>query len=177
MPEVHFIGELVDVRDISLSCLSVTWASVPGNAAWTLRGGEPYGETHTCFQNTSGVFVLNHPIDLQYDSSSSEGWPFIVVELWDRSNKGLRGFTGCGSVWLPASPASHLLEIVIWRPSSHGLEKISESMVPSIPDLRLLRELITNPYTRSQIETETVGTLRLAIQTAVSGFTQHGIRL
>ena len=80
---------------------------------------------------------MDHPIDVHYDTSTTEGWPVMVFEvtrefvgssqsevhsfslclqIWDRSMEGLRGFCGCGSVWLPSTSGRHILDTTIWKP-------------------------------------------------------------
>lgn len=50
-------------------------------------------------------------------------------------------------------------------------------MLPSTPDLKALRELVVSPYLRSQIQADTVGTVRIKINTKLAGFEQHGVSL
>jgi len=53
-----------------------------GNSAWLLKNGESFGETQSCFTSeTSGTTFINHPIDVQYEVASSEGWPLFVCEV------------------------------------------------------------------------------------------------
>jgi hypothetical protein len=81
MPIVHFVGEILSVTS-SLEELSVTWAIVPGNAAWYLKRGVGSGETQTCETVvTTGKSVIAHPVDCQYATQSSEGWPVFVCEV------------------------------------------------------------------------------------------------
>uniref|UniRef100_A0A7S3M057 B9 domain-containing protein 2 n=1 Tax=Spumella elongata TaxID=89044 RepID=A0A7S3M057_9STRA len=175
MPTVNFVGEIassvVDVEEIS-----VTWAIVPGNSAWYLKRGASSGETHTCqSSSTVGTSTISHPIDCQFASSSSEGWPIFVCEVWERSEQGFRGFRGCGSVWLPMAPGQHFVDVPLWKPISSGLEGLSEELIPTIPDLTALRELTMSPFLRSQINTATVGTLQLNLSTILSGFKAFGV--
>lgn len=177
MPEVHFIGEIAFV---SLLCeaVSITWAIVPGNSAWYLKRGIAAGETHTgiiCAE--SGKGLLSHPIDCQYEASSSEGWPLFVCEVWDRSCDGIRNYCGSGSVWLPSNPGKHDLDMHLWKPCSSGLQNISGMLLPSIPDLKALRELTMSPYLRSQIKSEHTGNIQLSVSVIVSGFDAFGVKL
>ncbi|CAM9840923.1 unnamed protein product, partial [Ectocarpus fasciculatus] len=109
-------------------------AFLTGNTAWSVLGGYAHGETQICETKVGnpspapqtcpngaamqggGTTILDHPIDVHYDCSTTEGWPVIVFEIWDRSTEGLRGFCGCGSIWLPSSPGQHRLDTAIWRP-------------------------------------------------------------
>ena len=108
MPTVHFVGEIesgrVDRSVFSQLTISTSWAIVCGNAAWGLREGESSGETQSSVQGDDGNAYFNHPIDIQYDTSSCEGWPFLVCEVWDRTHDNKhREFLGCGAVHLPSS--------------------------------------------------------------------------
>jgi hypothetical protein len=83
MVKVHFIGEIEYCDFISANVeISVTFALVPGNAAWTKLNGRDFGETHaTVVNGCEGSAILNHPIDIEYETGSSEGWPFFVCEV------------------------------------------------------------------------------------------------
>ena len=129
MPEVFILGEIVNALDIGVSSVSVTWTIITGNSCWNIIEGATHGETQIC-NIANGKFSLNHPIDIFYDTSSSEGWPFIVCEVWDRSN-GIRSFQGCGSMWLPTSSSSNksfnetsLYDVIIWKPVVNGFEDL-----------------------------------------------------
>lgn len=81
MPVVNFVGEIV-ASFVDAPEVSVTWAIVPGNSAWYLKRGVGSGETHTCeTSSTCGKATICHPIDCQYTTSSSEGWPLFVCEV------------------------------------------------------------------------------------------------
>lgn len=81
MPDVHFIGEIVHAAVDDYSHVSVTYAFVPGSAAWYLKGGDSFGETHAAVQTAHDCLMLNYPLDAHFDASSSEGWPFFVCEV------------------------------------------------------------------------------------------------
>jgi hypothetical protein len=149
-----------------------------GNNAWYLKDGFNFSETHTsAVSPRDAKAVINHPIDVYYETSSSEGWPRIVCEVWDRSEDGMRGFVGCGSAWLPSTPGENVLTIQIWKPISSGLDSLSDMWLPYMPDLVTLRELTCSPYLRSEIQTESVGSCNLKMATAVSGFEKVGVAL
>ena len=81
MPNVHFVGN-IEFSVVSINEVSITYAIVPGNNAWYLKRGVSSGETHTCITSaTTGKAIFSHPIDCQFDSSSTEGWPFFVCEV------------------------------------------------------------------------------------------------
>ena len=151
MPEVSFVGS-IDSACCKGEVVSITWAIVPGSSAWSPRSGEDNGETHSAvFTEGLGRAILNHPIDIVYETSSTEGWPFIVCEVWDKSNDESRGFIGCGNVWLPPLPGKHSIDVPIWRPTNSSFGSFFETMIPSVPDLKKLRELMISPYMKSQV--------------------------
>mmetsp|Transcript_32388 Transcript_32388/g.54614 ORF Transcript_32388/g.54614 Transcript_32388/m.54614 type:complete len:179 (+) Transcript_32388:1206-1742(+) len=175
MPTVHFVGEIA-TSAVDLSTVSITWAIVPGNSAWYAKRGVSSGETHTCETcTTTGLATICHPLDCQYETSSTEGWPLFICEIWDRAEEGFRGFHGCGSAWLPMTPGKSLVEIQLWRPYSSGLEGLSDTLLPGIPDLAALRELTVSPFLRSQLNCAGVGALQLNVTTILSGFAVHGV--
>lgn len=90
-----------------------------------MRNGINYGETHAMVTDiSSGKAPLCHPIDIHFQASSTEGWPLIVMELWDRSLQEVKGFSGIGSAWLPSRPGKHVIPIHLWRPVSSGFDRL-----------------------------------------------------
>lgn len=178
MPLVHVIGEIDNIRDCALysDFLSLSWSIVPGNNNWNLNGGIPFGETQASTISIDGKYILNHPLDLIYDTSTSEGWPLFVCEAWTRSENA-RGFYGCGAIFLPTSPGKHSLDVMLWRPASQGLANLTNILLPELPDLRSLRELILNPYLRSQLTVESMGAVSLSMFVTTSGFEEFGVFL
>lgn len=103
--------------------------------------------------------TLNHPLDVQYETFSSEGWPLLVCELWDRTHTGVRSLIGCGVTWLPQhgdhgsatnTPSSFggnastqsggafgasTLEVPLWRPQFRHREENSVGEIWSYEDV------------------------------------------
>ncbi len=132
MAEIHFIGEIKHAVATELHDphISVTWALVPGNAAWSIRAGYSFGETQVCKSSIeTGKAILNHPIDIQFETSSSEGWPVFVCEIWDKTHDSAKSFVGCGSAWLPTSPGEHSVDVFLWCPRSVGSESITGELL------------------------------------------------
>ena len=84
MPDVHFIGKIEHVVVDSYTEVSLTYAFVPGSAAWLLKSGKAFGETHSVVRTEMDCLTLDYPIDAHYETSSSEGWPFFVCEVCHR---------------------------------------------------------------------------------------------
>jgi B9 domain-containing protein 1 len=178
MPSANFVGEVASAFADGSNTLSVNWGILPGNRAWTLRSGEASGETQICTGENGEEVALNHPIDVFYETTSSEGWPFIIVEVWDKSEIGARNFVGCGSIWLPMQPGAHVLDVNIWKPAlNNGIEMISDALLPTVPDLKALREVMVNPYLRSKLHTTSSGDVRLKMNVTLNGFSSYGVEI
>ncbi|RYH01738.1 hypothetical protein EON65_48235 [archaeon] len=64
----------------------------------------------------------------------------------------MKGFRGCGCVWLPSTPGHHILDCHAYMPLSEGLSALKELFLPAYPDLKAIRELSVSPYLRSQFK-------------------------
>jgi hypothetical protein len=176
MPSVNFVGELENVSTDSSCSVSVTWGMLPGSRAWTLTNGESSGESQVSQPLINGMASINHPIDVGYETTSAEGWPLLVCEVWDKTIPSAKNFLGCGSVWLPMTPGSHAVDVNLWKPtSSNGLDILSEALLPTTPDLKALRELVVNPYLRSKLQTTSTGDIRVKVHVVVSNFKEFGV--
>ena len=179
MPSVNFVGEIESAYADEAATISINWGILPGNRAWTLRSGEATGETHVATGEDGGSIPLNHPVDCFYETSSTEGWPFFIVEVWEKSEIGARNFVGCGSAWLPMKSGAQVMDINIWKPSPSDTttEYLSEALLPTVPDLKALREVLVNPYLHSKLKTYSTGDVRVNLTVALAGFEAHGVDL
>lgn len=87
----------------------------------------------------------------------------------------MKGFRGCGSIWMPSQPGVHSLDANVWMPVSEGLASLRETLLPVYPDLKAIRELSISPYLRSQFACEDAGTVRLTVSTLSQGFEEVGV--
>lgn len=176
MPIVNFMGEIFSVV-ADYDSISVSWAIVPGNASWIAKFGETYGESQTCMVSPElGQAILNHPLDVQFETSSMEGWPFLVFEVWDKSEVGSRNLVGCGSAFLPQAIGAHHFDIYIWKPTNPSwYGKLLDMFLPPQHDPLQLREAVATPYVRSQMHAVAVGSVEVKINVVQAGFGQHGV--
>lgn len=97
-------------------------------------------------------------------------------QIWDRSFEEMKGFRGCGCIWLPSEPGVHSLDANVWLPTSEGLGALKETFLPVYPDLKAIRELSISPFLRSQFTCQKSGLVRVNINTMCNGFDQFGVR-
>ena len=71
----------------------------------------------------------------------------------------------------------HALDMMIWKPTLQEgeLSGLAESLLAGIPDVKYLRELIVKPYLRSQVQTDTIGSVIVNINTITNGFEKYGV--
>eukprot|EP00804_Cyclotella_cryptica_P018520 CCRYP_004343-RA/>CCRYP_004343-RA protein AED:0.47 eAED:0.37 QI:0/0/0/1/1/0.66/3/0/216 len=122
VPEVHFIGEVVEGIGFKDTFVSCKWYLEWGRA-WSFLEGEETSQTQYAASD-DGVLVWNHPIDLHFASASMQGWPRIVVHVWELDEFGRSILVGYGFVHLPTNPGDHDLEVHCWRPSGSILEEL-----------------------------------------------------
>ena len=121
---------------------------------------------------------MNHPLDIHFEASSSEGWPVFVCEVWERYDSDTRSLIGCGCTWLPALSSKQIIDVAIWKPTSNsmGLDALREMMLPSCPDLKLLREVTMSVGMRAKLQVLSIGSLQLKINSLTSGFDVFGVQ-
>lgn len=69
-----------------------------------------------------------------------------IIQIWERSEQGFRGFQGCGSVWLPMAPGQHHIDISLWKPTSGGLEGLSGTIPLLVLALAVIMLMFANPF-------------------------------
>jgi len=145
--EVHFIGELsgavVGSNNFAVSC---QWRIEFGNN-WSHVDGETSGQTQYCTTNYDSRDSFNdtnccwnHPLDVHFIGRSSrlqEGWPRLILQIWeiDPYNRILP--VGYGFLHLPTSstPGTYQLKVPCWRPKGTYLEEIKAFFLGPKPQL------------------------------------------
>ncbi|KAL7482053.1 hypothetical protein ACHAW6_007739 [Cyclotella cf. meneghiniana] len=122
IPEVHFIGEVVEGCGFKDTFVSCKWYLEWGRA-WSFLEGEESSQTQYAASD-DGVLVWNHPIDVHFASASMQGWPRIVVQVWELDEFGRSILAGYGFMHLPTNPGDHDIEVNCWRPIGSILEEL-----------------------------------------------------
>jgi B9 domain-containing protein 2 len=69
--------------------------------------GEDSSQTQYA-SSDDGIQVWNHPIDVHFASASIQGWPRMVVQVWELDEFGRSILSGYGFVHLPTNPGEFL---------------------------------------------------------------------
>ena len=109
-PEIYFIGEIVGgssplckaSSDDSISCIF----SLRHGQYWSRLNGSTSDneQTQHAYCGNDGLAVWNHPLQVSYVSTSAQGWPQIVVQLWKADAYGRESLIGYGFTHLPSHP-------------------------------------------------------------------------
>eukprot|EP00970_Alexandrium_tamarense_P014341 scaffold4049_cov204-Alexandrium_tamarense.AAC.28 len=101
IPEVHFIGEICEGIGFNDSFVSCKWYLEWGKS-WSFLAGDDSSQTqYAC--SDDGVQVWSHPIDVHFASASMQGWPRIIVQVWELDEFGRSSLSGYGFVHLPTN--------------------------------------------------------------------------
>ena len=145
--EVHFIGELsgavVGRNNFAVSC---QWRIEFGKN-WSHVDGETSGQTQYCTTNFDSRHSFNdtnccwnHPLDVHFIGRSShlqEGWPRIILQIWEIDPYDRILPVGYGFLHLPTSstPGTYQLKVPCWRPKGTYLEEIKAFFLGPKPQL------------------------------------------
>jgi hypothetical protein len=121
--------------------------------------------------------VINQPINVVFQTQDLDGWPQLLVEVWDKSDEGVKGLLGCGTVWIPTTPGKHRTTISLWKPQPNGTAGLRELFVPSYYDINALRQLMLNPSLRVAMTCMSTGSVTVELNVVASNFDAEGVVL
>lgn len=138
IPEVHFLGEISHaVGFSSLSdaayAISCKW-TIEWGKSWSFVAGEYSGQTQYSSGECDSV-VWNHPIDIHFASVSVQGWPRIVLQVWELDRLGRTSLIGYGFSHLPCQPGFEEVTISCWRPCGTVSQEIQAFFLGANPQL------------------------------------------
>ena len=170
MPELFVVGEIKQIALETSGVFSIRYNFVVGNENWVLQSGHMFG--NTMFNSTKdGEVILNHPIDAYFSTTSLEGFPYLVVEVWKLTLENVKEFHSISSTWLPVNSGSHNLTMSLWRVLSLEDKNYSDSFLPDYPN-DIGRYILEN---REQIVSDSLGFVNIDINIVVSGFQKFGV--
>eukprot|EP00640_Fibrocapsa_japonica_P006611 CAMPEP_0113946460 /NCGR_PEP_ID=MMETSP1339-20121228/57627_1 /TAXON_ID=94617 /ORGANISM="Fibrocapsa japonica" /LENGTH=184 /DNA_ID=CAMNT_0000952547 /DNA_START=103 /DNA_END=657 /DNA_ORIENTATION=- /assembly_acc=CAM_ASM_000762 len=183
MPEVHIIGEICAAEDFPYSQLYAHWKVVADDNNWSVLAGHAEGYTQVDASKgglgSSRRFsaVWNHPLDLHYATSSVQGWPKLVVEVWHLDSLNRQEIAGYGVCHIPTAPGEHgPLRVVTWRPYYSPSGRMAAFFLGGYPQLKD-SEILAASFNRSKMQTESMGIVSVSFQIVTHGFEKHGVSL
>ncbi|CAB1115363.1 unnamed protein product [Ectocarpus sp. CCAP 1310/34] len=131
---VHFIGEISGAEGFGsgISCRF----RVEGGRHWTCLAGLEEGQTHVIHMDYGDTFApWNHPVDLHYTTKSIQGWPRVMLQVWQLDTHGRNVLRGYGFRHLPSTPGFSEVSIPCWRPSGSMQEETAAFFLGVTPRL------------------------------------------
>ncbi|KAJ0399376.1 hypothetical protein ATCC90586_009168 [Pythium insidiosum] len=139
-PEVHIIGEIVGGDGFGVADgLCCKWSIEYGNQ-WIHIAGDQLGQTQVdhpspSIDDVAGAVVWAHPLDVHFATSSFQGWPKVLVQVWRVDAHMKASVIGYGFAHLPFQAGKHQLTVPIWRPMGSSKEEAEAALLGNTPEL------------------------------------------
>ena len=176
IPEVHFIGEIcegVGFKDTYVSCkYYLEWGK-----SWSfLAGDADTSQTQYAASDDDGTNVWNHPIDVHFATASIQGWPRIVMQVWELDGYGRSILSGYGFAHLPTNTGYHELEIHCWRPCGSLREELQSYFLGTSSYLVDESVIFGKAWeNRSQLVTISSGVVKMNVNVLLRFFNEHKV--
>lgn len=173
IPEINFIGELsegVGFKDTFVSC---KWYMEWGKS-WSFLAGEESGQTQYAASG-DGAHIWNHPIDIHFATASQQGWPRIIMQVWELDEYGRSILSGYGFAHLPTNPGYHEVEVQCWRPSGSIREEL-QSFFLGTSSCLVDENMIFSFESRSQLVTVSSGVVKFQLTVLLRFFNEQNVQ-
>ena len=153
--DAYFIGRIKGSSGFNNGTFCRWW--IISGDQWKLIDGIDRGQTQTDIsEDSTGINIWSHPIDVYYEFKGLEGWPKISFEVWEHDDLGRSFLGGYGFCSLPTSPGTHNIDVDLWRPVGTIIEDLAANIVGGSPHLRN-QELVHKPNDRFRMKSESAG--------------------
>lgn len=121
-----------------------------------------------------GAAVFSHPVDLHYETHSLDSWPRIRLEVY-HGRQDSQELCGYGICALPMTAGRHTIQCQIWRPAAVTWWQWVAGMVwGTRTALRNPERVLVHQQDRSQLVTESMGTITLILTVITRNFEKFG---
>lgn len=179
IPEVHFLGEITfgeSCSTASNNCISCRWR-IEWGKSWSSLAGECRGQSQFSLRRGDGHAIWNHPIDLHLISASVQGWPRMIVQLWELDEYGRAGLAGYGFCHLPINAGQAInIDIPCWRPCGSSREELHALFLGTKPNLTNDDIIFSSSWkNRCRIVTVPAGKVHLCFNVIHRHFVEHHV--
>ena len=144
--------------------------------SWSFLAGDETSQTQHAALDDDGSALWNHPIDVHFAAASMQGWPRIVMQVWELDEYGRSVLSGYGFTHLPTNPGYHELEIRCWRPSGSLMEELQSFFLGTSSCLVDEQVIFGNAWEkRSQLTTISSGTIKMNIHVLLRFFNEQKV--
>ncbi|KAF1759629.1 hypothetical protein GCK72_016096 [Caenorhabditis remanei] len=173
MAEVFVSGIIASAKGFGDNRLSIRYQLSLGGG-WRVVQGEAEGQTQTDCPSVFEHAYFGHPLDLHLATSSIQGWPRLLLQVWHHDDYGRQEIAGYGTLLLPTSPGKHVLTSGCWRPKGSWREEMMHKLVGGGLQLTSLSAL-EDPSIREKIVSVSAGTVRFELNVVTKNFQRYGI--
>lgn len=173
--EVHIIGEIVGGANFGRGGFVCKW-SVEYGASWQHIAGDQLGQTQIDYPSeATGQIVWSHPIDLHLVTSSFQGWPRLLFQVWQISDGGVSvsngNVVGYGFLALPFKSGQYALRSQLWRPMGSGKEELEAQLLGHTPELVTDDVVFTTAWSeRCRLRTIATGQVHVSLGILLRNF-------
>eukprot|EP00760_Papus_ankaliazontas_P034154 PhM_4_TR7013/c0_g2_i1/m.23074/K16745/B9D2; B9 domain-containing protein 2 len=101
MAEVFIIGSLDHATGFGESNLVISF-EVTSGSLWERLSGTVAGQTSVAAKSSRGkTHTFAHPLDIHFMTQCIQGWPKIVLRVWQIDSYGRKDFVGYGVAHIP----------------------------------------------------------------------------
>ncbi|CAB3409858.1 unnamed protein product [Caenorhabditis bovis] len=173
MAELFISGQIEGASGFLDNQVSVRW-HVSHGGGWRVIAGESEGQTQTDCPRTFEEAHFSHPIDLHLATSTIQGWPKLILQVWHLDNYGRQEIAGYGTMMLPTSSGAHRLECGCWRPKGNWRQEMMQKYIGGGMQLANL-SILEDPTERAKIATVSTGTVYFELNVITKNFQRYGI--
>jgi len=156
--------------------LPLTHRYLEWGKSWSFLAGDETSQTQYAALDDDGCQLWNHPIDVHFAAASMQGWPRIVMQVWELDEYGRSVLSGYGFTHLPTNPGYHELEIRCWRPSGSLMEELQSFFLGTSSCLVDEQVIFGNAWEkRSQLTTISSGTIKMNIHVLLRFFNEQKV--
>ena len=176
MAEVHVLGQLSGASEFSSTSLFCKWTIEcdKDSGRWQKIEGMESGQTQVDHAPAGEMSVWSHPIDVHYKTTSLQGWPKMLLQVWQQDSFGRTELAGYGFCYVPSSPGIFDLDCPCWRPTGDLSENIYGFFLGGTPHLKH-PEIVSKPDDRYRLRTEATGNVHVRLHIIVKGFAKFGV--
>lgn len=173
--EVHIVGEIVGGAGFGHGGFVCKW-SVEYGTSWQHIAGDQLGQTQVDYlSDATGEIVWCHPIDLHLVTSSFQGWPRILFQVWQISDSGVSvssgNVVGYGFLVLPFTSGHFDLRSQLWRPMGSGKEELEALLLGHTPELVTDDVIFTTAWSeRCRLRTIATGQVHVSLGILLRNF-------
>lgn len=116
--------------------------------------------------------IWNQPIDVSFAAVGLQGWPKIVLEIYETDSNNCVDLVGYGTCTLPLSPGLHQREVVVSRPRGSWTDDFQSSFLGGYPRY-MHPDVITLGDSRFGHETISTGVAHLSVHVATKNLEDY----